>query len=110
MKKTIVLSCFLFLCISLKSQNDTQIPNNPKLIKANEKKLAGTQSAQVKVSEYYGLEEQILSLLINKEIPKQLPKSTGISSRTKYVEVLNKWIKENPSFILPEKQNQVITE
>jgi hypothetical protein len=114
MKKTILFSFFLLACSLSQAQNSTELPNNPRLIKANEAKQARiaeqNESKSVKVSEYFGLEDQILSFLVTKEIPNQLPKAKGYATKAKYVESLNVWMKENPSLVLPEKQNQLITE
>lgn len=114
MKKTILFSIFLFAGCLLNAQNSTEMPNNPRLVKANEIMQARiaeqNESKTVKVSEYSGLEDQILSFLVTKEIPSQLPKARSFETRTKYVSALNSWIKENPTLILPEKQNQIITE
>jgi hypothetical protein len=87
-----------------------QLPNNPRLIQANELKQSRLNEKNVKVSEYFGLDEQILGFLRNKQIPSGLPKSTTYSSKTDYIKAVNKWMKDNSSFILPEKQGQIITE
>lgn len=114
MKKTTLFSIFLAICSLSQAQTSIEMPNNPRIVKANEIKQARiaeqNESKTVKLSEYSGLEDQILSLLVNKEIPAQLPKAKGFETRTKYVAALNNWMKENPSFVLPEKQNQLITE
>ena len=114
MKKTTLFSFLLFVCCLSNAQNSTEIPNNPRLVKADQivqARIADQNGSKtVKVSEYAGLEDQILSFLVNKEIPTQLPKARSFETRSKYVAALNTWIKENPSFIIPEKQNQIITE
>jgi len=112
MKKATLLSFFLLICALSNAQTSTQL--DPKLLEADKIKQARladqNKSKQVQVSEYFGLEEQILSFLIKKEIPSQFPKSTNAESKSKYIETINAWIKENTSFILPEKKNQLITE
>lgn len=114
MKKITVFSLFLAFCSLSQAQNTKEMPNNPRLLKANELKQARiaeqNEPKTVKTSEYSGLEDQILSFLVNKEIPAQFPKAKSFDTRTKYVEALNTWIKENSSLVLPEKQNQLITE
>jgi hypothetical protein len=64
----------------------------------------------VRVSEYFGLEEAIKSATLNNDIPSGCPKSVGYASKTAYIKDLNAWIKENPSQIKEEKKNYVITE
>jgi hypothetical protein len=113
MKKATLLSFFLLVCAISSAQTSTQV-TDPKILEADRIKQARiadqNQSKQVQISEYFGLEEQILSFLTTKEIPAQLPKATGYATKAKYIESLNTWMKENSSFVLPEKKNQLITE
>lgn len=115
MKKIYFITFFMIGGMSFgfsqaENTQNQQLPNNPRLIKANEIKQSRLNGKDVKVSEYFGLEEQILSVLVNKTIPSGLPKSLTYSSKSDYLAVVNKWLKDHPAFVLPEKQNQLITE
>jgi hypothetical protein len=92
------------------NNQNQQLPNNPRLIKANEIKQERLNNKSTKVSEYYGLEDQILDFLVVKSIPTGLPKGVTYTNKSEYIQSVNKWMKDNSSFILPEKQNQIITE
>ena len=111
MKTLFSLSLVLFTSIACFSQVERtkDIKDNP-IIK---ERLAGNYSqikADIKVSEYFGLETKIEQLLINNFIPSSFPKSIGIVSKSEYIDIANKWLKQNDSFIKPENKTLLITE
>lgn len=66
--------------------------------------------ADIKVSEYFGLEEKIQAIMLNDVIPVECPKSIGYSDKSLYLKALNTWIKENPSKLKEDKKNSLISE
>lgn len=71
---------------------------------------AAAPQINITVSEYYGLEEKIMGLLLNKDDLKKAPKSIGYSDKTTYLKTLNTWLGNNKSLLKPENQNNIITE
>lgn len=67
--------------------------------------------ADLKVSEYFGLEDQLKAILLGNTIPVECPKSTnGYTSKTEYVKAVNNWLTENRGLKRQDKQEALITE
>ena len=103
------LSTTIFSQTESHTQKTKDIKDNPQYLKFLEmQKSKGI--ANIQVSEYFGLESKITPLLINEVIPTALPKSLGYSDKSKYIETLNLWLKENQNFVKADKKNTLIVE
>jgi hypothetical protein len=108
-----VFFSFVFLLISsfsFSQQSARKEMKDDPIIQERIKNGGPRTKAEMRVSEYFGLEETIKSVTLNNDIPSGCPKSIGYSNKTAYVKDINAWIKENPSQIKEEKKNYVITE
>lgn len=85
------------------------IKDNP-IIKERLAGNYGQIKADVQVSEYFGLESKIQQILINNTIPASFPKAIGVPTKSQYIEMANKWLKENDNFIKAENKTTLITE
>ena len=113
MKKVILSVSCLFLTICSFSQTANERPKDIKdspLIKARIEQQQLNVKSDIKVSEYFGLESNITDVLLNNSIPSNFPKSITYTEKAKYIEVINLWLKQNPSFVKTDKKNAVITE
>jgi hypothetical protein len=115
MKKTTLFFLFIFLSVFAFSQTDNKkqrpkdIKDNPEYLKALEmEKSRG--NANIQVSEYFGLESKITSVLVNDVIPSIFPKSLGYTDKNKYIETINSWLKNNQGFVKTDKKTAVIAE
>lgn len=113
MKKITLCFFFLFLTVCVFSQTVNERPkdikDNPQYLKALEMEKIRSNGT-IQVSEYFGLENKITDVLLNNTIPDSFPRSITYSDKTKYVETVNAWLKENPSFVKADKKNIIITE
>lgn len=113
MKKITLFLFFIFLSVCAFSQTSNERPrdikDNPQYLKAVEMEKIRSNGT-IQVSEYFGLENKITDVLVNNTIPTSFPTSITYSDKAKYVETINAWLKQNPSFVKADKKNSVITE
>ncbi len=113
MKKITLCLLFIFLSVCAFSQTANERPkdikDNPQYLKALEMEKIRSNNA-IQVSEYFGLENKITDVLLNNSIPSSFPRSLTYSDKTMYVETVNAWLKQNPSFVKADKKNVIITE
>lgn len=113
MKKINLCFLFIFLSVCAFSQTANERPkdikDNPQYLKALEMEKIRSNTT-IQISEYFGLENKLTDVLVNNTIPNTFPKSITYSDKTKYVETVNAWLKQNPSFVKADKKNVIIAE
>ena len=118
MKLILPLLFLLFFSAQTFSQTEKSsakpmdLNDNPEQLKSILDNSYKINSFSVKVSEYYGLEAQILNILADKVIPLSCPKTTsgGYSDKSKYIADLNIWLDKNQALVKSDKKNSLITE
>jgi hypothetical protein len=108
MKKIALAACFYMLAMNLSFGQHNQINTSKRKVVDQEpvKAVAATQAADQ--SAYYGYDHKIIEVMIGNTIPANFPTKEGYPTKQAYLTVVNKWIKENPSFIKPEFQSTEI--
>lgn len=109
-KRSFIIFSFLMLCGFSQAQNHKVIQKEKKTIVDNNN-LTSTQSAKpASESKYYGYENQIIEFSVDNTIPTNFPTNEGYQTREAYRDAINKWMKENDSFVKPDHKNKTITD
>lgn len=108
-KKIYIVLCVtgLFNGIVCFAQQQTpvrDIRNHPDLVNflENGKTPRMVSRAELKVSEYQGMEPSLSKFFYYDLIPSDFPKSLPEMSREEYVNIVNQWFTANPSRIRPD--------
>lgn len=98
----------MFLTVSAFSQSNVKKEKetkNSQQVKANTEEPILRPAVIAASSQYHNLDNAIKDVLINNVIPNDFPKSITERDRAKYIDNINLWIKQNPSFVKPNKMN-----
>ena len=112
MKKLVFISILYFLTLSLsigQTNNHKQIGKKRSLYIENTEAIQVAQKPAVE-SPYFGYDNKIKEISLSNAIPSGFPTKEGFADKTQYKTAINKWIKENPSFIKPEFKNTLIND
>lgn len=116
MKKAIILVLFYILTISLSFGQNSQVKTVESKKSNKELNMSGsslglqTSALPAIDSPYFGYDNKIKSISVSDAIPVGFPTKEGFASKENYRIAINKWIKENPSFIKPQLINTEITD
>jgi len=112
MKKITLVVCFYILVTGLGFCNaqSTSIPEKRKLSFTEQTPQTSSVAKPAEESAYFGFDQKIAKITLNGSIPSNFPTRENYPTKTQYLNVINKWIKENPSYIKPEYRSTVITE
>jgi hypothetical protein len=110
MKKLIVGACIYMLTLNLSFGQHKQINTTKRKLVAEEPVKVKSTSQPADQSAYFGYDQQINEIMIGNTIPANFPTKENYPTKQEYLTVINKWIKENPSFIKPEFKSTEITD
>lgn len=110
MKKIVAVVCFYILTINLSFGQHNQINATKRKMVKEEPAKGASVSQSAEQSPYFGYDHKISEVMIGNTIPTSFPTKEGYPTKKDYLTVINKWIKENPSFIKPEFKSTEITD
>ncbi len=111
MKKLASIAFVYLLTINLCSgQTQHKTIGTKRAILAENVTPVATTSSPAENSSYFGYDNQIKQICVNDAIPAALPTKEGYSSKQAYKTAINKWLKDNSSFVKPENINKVIND
>lgn len=109
MKKIALVVCSYILTLNFCLGQHNQINTQKRKI-ADEPVKAASVSQPADQSIYFGYDHKISEVMVGNTIPSSFPTKEGYPTKKEYLAVVNKWIKENPSFIKPEFKSTEITD
>jgi hypothetical protein len=110
MKKIAPVVCFYMLTINLSFGQHNQINTTKRKVIADEPVKVKSASQTANQSAYFSYDHKISEIMIGNTIPVNFPTKENYPTKQAYLTVINKWIKENPSFIKPEFKSTEITD
>jgi len=113
MKKLSVFVCFYILTLSLSYAQSGQtktIQEKRKIILTDEQPKLNETAKPASESPYFGFDHKIIEISLGNTIPVGFPTKENYPTKQQYLNVINKWIIDNPGFIKPEHKGTVITD
>lgn len=110
MKKIVFGVCLYILTLSLSFGQHNQINTKKRKVVVEEQVAVSSVSLPAEQSPYFGYDHKIVDVMIGNTIPAGFPTKEGYQTKEQYRTAINKWIKENPSFIKPEFKATEITD
>jgi hypothetical protein len=110
MKKIALLVCFYILTLNLSFGQHNQLNTTKRKIVADEPVKVKSSSQAAEQSAYFGYDHKISEIMIGNVIPANFPTKESYPTKQEYLTVINKWVKENPSFVKPEFKSTQITD
>ena len=111
MKKLLFVPLLYMLTFNLSfGQTDTKKIGEKRTLYSQNTALTQSSTKPAIESPYFGYDNKIKEISLTNSIPTNFPTKENYTNKEQYKIAINKWIKENPSFIKPEFKNIVIND
>jgi hypothetical protein len=111
MKKLLLVPLLYLLTLNLGfGQKNTKTIGEKRTLYGQNTAVTQSINKPAVESPYFGYDNKIKEISISNSIPTNFPTKENYTSKEQYRIAINKWIKENPSFIKPEFKNTIIND